>query len=180
MTERRDALVAAARFVLATHSLARSDNGWRATAGELTISHPASNVVPDEVVVCVDARAQSDASLGRLLAGLRERAAESAGRSGCGWQAAVTWQEAAVSMNSAVTRTIAEANRSPAADPIATTSWAGHDAAILATAGVPAAMLLVRAGRGGVSHSPHETADAADVSAAIETLGRALADLAGR
>jgi allantoate deiminase len=178
MTERRDALVAAARFVLATHSLARSDDGWRATAGELTISDPASNVVPDEVAVSVDARAQSDESLGRLLAGLREGAAESAGQSCCGWEAAVTWQEAAVSMDSAVTRVIAEANRSSAADPIATTSWAGHDAAILATAGVPAGMLLVRAGRGGVSHSPHETADDADVSAAIETLGRALADLA--
>jgi len=179
MTERRDALVAAARFVLATHWLARSDARWRATAGELTIGAPASNVVPDEVVVCVDARAQSDESLDRLLAGLRERAAESAGQSGCGWRAAVSWQQPAVSMSSAVTRAIAEAAGSRGADPIATTSWAGHDAAILATAGVPAGMLLVRAGRRGASHSPHETADAADVSAAIETLGRALADLAG-
>jgi acetylornithine deacetylase/succinyl-diaminopimelate desuccinylase-like protein len=66
-----------------------------------------------------------------------------------------------------------------AAGPIAATSWAGHDAGILATARVPAGMLFVRAGQAGVSHSPHETVDAADIAVAIGALARALAGLAG-
>jgi allantoate deiminase len=179
MEQRRDALVAAARFVLGAQSLALSDARWRATVGELTVSNPASNVIADEVTVVVDARARSDGSLEQLLAGLSDVAAGSARQGGCGWEATATWQEPAVSMSPQVTRALAEAAGQPAAEPVAATSWAGHDAAILATAGVPAGMLFVRAGRSGVSHSPHESADEADVQASIETLGRALADLAG-
>jgi allantoate deiminase len=178
MGQRRDALVAAARFVLGAHSLALSDARWRATVGELTVSNPASNVIADEVTVVVDARSRSDQSLERLLAGLRDVAAASAHQGGCAWEATLTWQEPAVSMSPRVSRVLAEAAGRPAAEPIAATSWAGHDAAILAAAGIPSGMLFVRAGRAGVSHSPHESADATDIFAAIETLGRALADLA--
>jgi allantoate deiminase len=179
MAQRRDAVVAAARFVLGAHSLALSDARWRATVGELTVSNPASNVIADEVTVVVDARARSDESLERLLAGLRDVAAGSARQGGCAWEATLTWREPAVSMSSLVSRALAEAAGRPAAEPIAATSWAGHDAAILAAAGIPSGMLFVRAGRAGVSHSPQESADASDIFAAIETLGRALAGLAG-
>jgi allantoate deiminase len=178
MSQRRDALLAAARFVLGTHSLARSDARWRATVGELKVSDPASNVIANEVTVGVDARARSDEALDELLADLGNVAAGSARQSGCGWEAAVIWREPAVSMNSPVTAALAAAAGRQAADMIAATSWAGHDAGILATAGVPAGMLFVRAGRAGVSHSPHETADAADITVAIETLVRALTGLA--
>jgi allantoate deiminase len=178
MTQRRDALLAAARFVAAAHSLARSDARWRATVGELTISDPASNVIPGDVMAGVDARARSDDALDLLLADLQEMAAESAAASGCGWTATVTWHEPAVSMNSRVTAALAAAAGHPAPDPVATTSWAGHDAAILATADVPAGMLFVRAGRAGVSHSPSEIAGAADIAVAVEALTRALTSLA--
>jgi allantoate deiminase len=178
MTERRDALVAAARFVLGAHLLARSDSRWRATVGELTVSNPASNVIADQVTVGVDARARSDESLNRLLAQLREVAAGSARESGCTSEATLAWREPAVSMSPPVTAALAAAAGYPAAGQIAATSWAGHDAAILATAGVPAGMLFARAGRAGVSHSPHETVGAADITVVIETLARALADLA--
>jgi allantoate deiminase len=178
MTQRRDALVAAARFVLGAHSLARSDAGWRATVGELTVHSPAGNVIADQVTVGVDARARSDESLDRLVAGLRETADASARPGGCAWAASLAWREPAVQMSAPVSRALAEAAGQPAAGPIAATSWAGHDAAILATAGIPVGMVFVRAGRAGVSHSPYETADAEDISVAIETLGRALTDLA--
>ena len=56
-------------------------------------------------------------------------------------------------------------------------SGAGHDAAILAGAGVPTAMLFVRSLNGGISHSPQEESAPADVELAVDVLAGALARL---
>jgi N-carbamoyl-L-amino-acid hydrolase len=53
----------------------------------------------------------------------------------------------------------------------------GHDAGILAAAGVPSAMIFVR-NPTGVSHSPAEYAERADCLAGVEALGAVLARLA--
>lgn len=53
---------------------------------------------------------------------------------------------------------------------------AGHDAGILAAAGIPTAMLFVR-NPTGVSHSPAEHADPADCDAGVRALTATLADL---
>jgi N-carbamoyl-L-amino-acid hydrolase len=55
---------------------------------------------------------------------------------------------------------------------------AGHDAGILATHGIPAAMLFVR-NPTGVSHSPAEHAEPADCHAGVAALAAVLADLTG-
>ena len=55
---------------------------------------------------------------------------------------------------------------------------AGHDAGILAAAGIPSAMLFVR-NPTGVSHSPAEHAETADCLAGVEALADALKELAG-
>ena len=57
-------------------------------------------------------------------------------------------------------------------------SGAGHDAGMLASAGVPTAMLFVRSLNGGISHSPEELSDEADVELGIQVLAGALARLA--
>jgi beta-ureidopropionase / N-carbamoyl-L-amino-acid hydrolase len=54
---------------------------------------------------------------------------------------------------------------------------AGHDAGILAAAGVPTAMLFVR-NPTGVSHSPDEHADAGDCHAGVDALARVVEELA--
>ncbi len=54
---------------------------------------------------------------------------------------------------------------------------AGHDAGILAAAGVPTAMLFVR-NPTGVSHSPAEHAERADCLAGVEALTAVAAELA--
>src|SRR5207244_3416874 len=56
-------------------------------------------------------------------------------------------------------------------------SGAGHDAATLAGAGVPTAMLFVRSLNGGISHSPQEESSAEDVELAVDVLAGALARL---
>ena len=57
-------------------------------------------------------------------------------------------------------------------------SGAGHDAQILADAGVPSAMLFVRSDAGGVSHAPEEHTGADAVVLAVQALEAALRELA--
>ena len=52
-------------------------------------------------------------------------------------------------------------------------TMAGHDAGILAAAGIPTAMMFVR-NPTGVSHSPEEFAEMADCLAGVEALADAL------
>jgi N-carbamoyl-L-amino-acid hydrolase len=56
-------------------------------------------------------------------------------------------------------------------------SGAGHDAMVLAAAGVPTAMLFVRSLNGGASHSPEELSSEADVEQAVAVLADALGRL---
>ena len=55
---------------------------------------------------------------------------------------------------------------------------AGHDAGILANAGVPAAMIFVR-NPTGASHTPAEWAEPEDCLAGVAALATVLADLSG-
>jgi len=57
-------------------------------------------------------------------------------------------------------------------------SGAGHDAGVLAAAGVRCGMLFVRSAAGGVSHSPEEWTEPEDVAAAVDALTATLSDLA--
>jgi N-carbamoyl-L-amino-acid hydrolase len=56
-------------------------------------------------------------------------------------------------------------------------SGAGHDAMVLAAAGVPTAMLFVRSLNGGVSHSPDELSSPEDVDLGVDALVALLARL---
>jgi N-carbamoyl-L-amino-acid hydrolase len=66
-------------------------------------------------------------------------------------------------------------SRLAAGRPVIPTA-AGHDAGVLAAAGIPSAMLFVR-NPTGVSHSPAEHAGTADCLAGVEALADALAEL---
>ena len=57
-------------------------------------------------------------------------------------------------------------------------SGAGHDAGILAAAGVDSGMLFVRSLNDGVSHSPDELSSDEDVAIAVDVLTAALGRLA--
>jgi N-carbamoyl-L-amino-acid hydrolase len=57
-------------------------------------------------------------------------------------------------------------------------SGAGHDAMVLAAAGVPTGMLFVRSLNGGASHSPSELSSAEDIELAVDALTTALGRLA--
>jgi hydantoinase/carbamoylase family amidase len=154
MDERADALVEAARFVL--HVRESAKDGARATVGALEVEPGATNVVPERVTVSVDARAPTAESLDALIESIRFEP---------------TWRLDPVAMSGqplAALRAVL-----PGAPELV--SGAGHDAMVLAAAGVPTGMLFVRSLNGGVSHCPDELSSAEDISLAVDALTETIA-----
>jgi acetylornithine deacetylase/succinyl-diaminopimelate desuccinylase-like protein len=158
MDARRDALVEAAEFVLRVRAAAR--RGTVATVGQLVVEPGAPNVVPASAAASFDARAPTSAGLDDLVAAI--------GVEPLSRVEPVAFGGAPLDALRAVL---------PGAPELI--SGAGHDAAILAGAGVPTAMIFVRSLNGGVSHSPDELSSEADIELGISALVDAL-DRIGR
>jgi acetylornithine deacetylase/succinyl-diaminopimelate desuccinylase-like protein len=156
MAERADALVEAARFIL--HVQECAIDGSLATVGVVEIEPGAANVVPGRVTVSVDARAADGDALDRLVDAI-------------GFEP--VWRQDPVPMSGPPFEALKAAL--PGAPELV--SGAGHDAMVLAAAGVPTAMLFVRSLNGGASHSPDELSSAEDIALAVDALTEALSRL---
>jgi acetylornithine deacetylase/succinyl-diaminopimelate desuccinylase-like protein len=156
MEARRDALVDAAAFVLKVRDSARAIPGTVATVGELRVDPGASNVIPERVTLSVDARAPDRGRLDELVAAI-------------GFEPAISTAPAQMD------ETVRAAFRVEGPELV---SGAGHDAGVLAAAGVRCGMLFVRSQNGGVSHSPDEHTTPEDVALATDVLADALLRLA--
>jgi len=163
MAGREDALAAAASEILRIRDAALAIPGAVATVGQVDVEPGGANVIPSRVRLSLDVRAPDAIRLDALVAAVgfvpdyRVQPAEFGGEA-----------------RTAVADAIA-ARGLPAVD---LPSGAGHDAGILAAAGVDAAMLFVRSLNGGVSHSPDELSSEEDVALAVDVLADALARLA--
>jgi N-carbamoyl-L-amino-acid hydrolase len=162
MGERDDALVTAARLVLAADAAARDEPGAVATVGRLEVEPGGSNVIPGRVTGTLDVRAPGPARRDAVVAAIGAAVptvvlSELSGDPG-------------VAFDARISAALHDAAGGAAVD---LASYAGHDAGVLAAAGVPAGMLFVRS-PDGVSHDPAEHADEADCLAGAATLERAL------
>jgi hydantoinase/carbamoylase family amidase len=178
MAGRADALSAAAAMVLELHAAAEAIEDAVATVGQLAIHPGASNVIPDRVVLTVDARAPDVARLDALEAAVEGTARRSAGARGCGAAVRRTWRLPPAPMSPRVREALGRAVAATGAEATELPSGAGHDAQVFAQAGVPTGMLFARSLAGGVSHSPEENTDAVAVELAVAALAGALAELA--
>ena len=165
MAGREDALVAAAQDVLRVREAALAIPGAVATIGQVDVEPGGANVIPSRVRLSLDVRAPDAQRLDALVAAVgfepdyRVEPAQFAGSA------------------RGVLRAAIEAGGLPVVE---LPSGAGHDAGILATAGVDAAMLFVRSLNGGVSHSPDELSADDDVRRGVDVLADALARLSAR
>ncbi len=153
MDVRRDALVPAAEYVLRVRDVAASIEGAVATVGQLDVIPGAANVVPERAQVTVDARAPDRQRLDRLVAELGLEDAH--------------YVLPPVDLVTTVLREEVERRGLPV---IELPSGAGHDAGVLAAAGVESSMLFVRSLNGGVSHSPDEHSSDEDIELGVEVL----------
>lgn len=166
LSDRRDAMIGCAQLVLAVRAAAEA-HGSLATIGKINIIPGGVNAIAGSATAWLDARAADEAALSATVAQIEERAAS---------LGAVMAEESRTPETVFDDDLVARLSRLLAAPVIDT--GAGHDAGILANAGVPAAMIFVR-NPTGVSHSPAEWADPEDCLAGVAALARVLTDLAG-
>ena len=172
MDGRRDALAAAAEVVLAVERLGRETAGLVATVGSLAVDPGASNVVPGEAHLSLDARSGTDAIRTTAVARLRAEAERIASARGIELEWMTLAASPAVEMAPALRSALAGALASEGLPVRGLVSGAGHDATVLARV-CPAAMLFVRCA-GGVSHDPRESVAESDVAVALDVLERAV------
>ena len=172
MADRRDPMLTFAMTALAANKQARLADA-RATFGRLAVQPNGTNAIPSQVTAWLDARAEETPVLEALVDAVRRQAADRADRDGTTLDVVAESVSPAVDFDHDLRDRIAA---TLGGAPVLGTG-AGHDAGILAAAGVPTAMIFVR-NPTGVSHSPAEHAERADCHAGVEALVAVLADLA--
>ena len=172
MALRRDALCAAAEFVLVVETLGRSVPGLVATVGLLEVQTPACNVVPGQIRLSVDIRHENDTWREQCANHLYEHAQRICAERNIGLEWQVIQDSQTVACSSALVQRWQRALAEEGHSVFTLASGAGHDGVAMSTL-TDIAMLFVRC-RGGVSHHPAEAVLEEDVAAAITALERFL------
>jgi N-carbamoyl-L-amino-acid hydrolase len=168
MADRRDALVPAARAVVAAHELALAEPGAVATVGRISALPGSTNQVPGEARLSLDVRAPEQGALERVREGVRAAARAE------GIEAEWLCESAdpGCIFDSALREALHDAARAEGQAAVDLAAYAGHDAGVLARH-LPAGMLFVR-NPTGISHNPAESASEEDCLAACAVLARVL------
>ena len=161
LADRDDPMLAYARLVLAARDAA-SRHGALATCGKVRVVPNGVNAIASHVTAWIDARAPRAESVRAVIADLAELSAVTEES----WTDETTFDPGLHSRIAAVLD-----------GPPMLATGAGHDAGILAGAGIASAMLFVR-NPTGVSHSPAEFATRDDCLAGVEALTTVLEELA--
>ena len=163
LADRHDPMLALAAAITAARDAA-SGQGCVATVGKVRVEPNGVNAIPSQVTAWLDARGPVEAGVRAVVEEVGERTGVRPAEES--WTGETAFDPALASRLAAL---LGDA-------PVLATG-AGHDAGILATAGVPTAMLFVR-NPTGVSHSPAEHAERADCLAGVEALTAVARELA--
>jgi allantoate deiminase len=176
MNARRDALTAAAEWIVAAEALARRRSGLVATVGHIAVTPGARNVIPGDARLTLDVRHASDAVRRQAVAELRGEAERVAAQREVGMEWGARGEVPAVPTSEELRERLAAAVREAGQPVERLPSGAGHDGVAM-SAVAPVAMLFVRCVRG-ISHNPAEAVHEADVAVALDVLERFVGGLA--
>jgi N-carbamoyl-L-amino-acid hydrolase len=171
MEDRHDPMQTYAMTALAAAKQARLA-GQRATFGRIEAVPNGTNAVPSRVTAWLDARAESNEVLAELIDGIERQGRERAERDGTRLELTPESVSPEVAFDVSLAQRLAKVLDDAPVIP----TQAGHDAGVLADAGIPTAMLFVR-NPTGVSHAPDEHAEMADCLAGVQALTDVLAEL---
>jgi len=161
---RKDAMSAAAEWIVAVEDLAQETKGLVATVGSVSTIPGAGNVIAGAVKATLDVRSAEDAVRHEAVAILLAKAEACGVSRGVRVEANLRMDQEAVAMDASLIASLAEALGDGARRLV---SGAGHDAMIVAPH-IPCAMLFLRS-PGGLSHHPDESVLMDDVQAGLDT-----------
>jgi allantoate deiminase/N-carbamoyl-L-amino-acid hydrolase len=169
MALRRDAAAAAAEIVLYVERRCAAAPTLVGTVGRLAVPGGAVNVIPGRCDLSLDIRAADDETRDAAVADVLAETDRIAKRRKVSIEVQQIQRTPAVPCSPALQAQLAAAVRRAGIAPRHLPSGAGHDA--VSFAGITEiAMLFVRCGNGGISHSPLETVTAADADIATHIL----------
>ena len=163
LEDRHDPMLALATTVLAARAAA-SAHGCVATVGKVRVEPNGVNAIPSRVTAWLDARGPGEAGVRAVV--------EAVGR-----QSGVAAVEESWTPETNFDVSLAQRLSGLLDDAPILATGAGHDAGILAGAGLSTAMLFVR-NPSGISHSPAEFAEREDCHRGVEALTRVTEELA--
>jgi len=175
MSQRKDALCAAAEFIVSVEKLAKKTDGLVATVGEIAALPGASNVIPGEARLSLDVRHEKDSLRRSAHLKLKNVAIQTARRRLLRCDYEIVHETAAVNCSRELSRLLGQSAKRGQKRLILLPSGAGHDAAIMAGI-TPSGMLFIRC-KNGISHHPDEAVKVQDVQIALEVLNDFLLSL---
>ena len=170
MDARRDALAAAARLVLAVREAARDERS-RATVGQISVRPAIPTAVPGVCELTVDQRHPDARRLATMVSEVHDAAARIAVDERVEVDFERIWAIAPIAFDDDLIDLAEEVAREVTRGCARLFSGALHDAAAVASAGVPAVMLFVQS-TGGISHAREEDTAPEHLEAAVRTLAR--------
>jgi allantoate deiminase len=165
MALRRDAMMAAAEWMLHVESIAKTTPGIVATTGRVQCEPGATNIIPGLVRCSLDLRALDDTLRFRSFVDSLDAAHGICERRGVSVEHTVELEQATVPLHASLTRLVQRCVVTAGGVSSLMCSGAGHDAMIIAPH-LPAAMIFLRSPMG-ISHNPAETVTSDDVAAAM-------------
>jgi N-carbamoyl-L-amino-acid hydrolase len=178
MNLRRDALLAAARFIGAVNEVALASKGGLATVGRIESRPNSTNTVPGEVYLTVDIRCPEEAELDRMEAAMRSRLKAVCDAAGVEAEETCTWNSPPVAFDATLVDCVRRAAEGAGLSHRDIVSGAGHDAAYTARV-VPTTMIFCPC-KDGVSHNEEESITSGEATAGAQVLLRAVLDLDDR
>jgi N-carbamoyl-L-amino-acid hydrolase len=163
MNQRRDAMLAAAKFIEAVNRIVTSLPGRQVgTVGKLQAWPGAYNVIPGKVVLGLELRDLDAAKVQMLYQKIREEASQISKSSGTTFDFTETNNIVPAPTDERIRKLIDETARSLALSTRWLPSGAGHDAQEIARL-CPVGMIFVPS-VGGISHSPKEYSRSEDIA----------------
>ncbi|APX88533.1 Zn-dependent hydrolase [Brevirhabdus pacifica] len=178
MEGRRDALVAAARFIAAVSDAAAGLEECRATVGKIEAKPGVVNAIPSRVDLTLELRAPTDDMRLAFHAKAQRLGDEIAAESGVSVTLSQTYEQPAVACAPGIKAALTKGMTASQLPLTSLPSGATHDASAMADL-CPVGMLFVRC-KGGISHRPDEHASAVDMGDAIRVLAETIKVLASK
>jgi allantoate deiminase len=168
MRLRHDPFLAGAEMALALERIAAAIPDAVGTVGRVDVRPGGVNVIPGQVTISLDMRARTDAMLRQLTSEMDREITRIAKARGVEMKVEPMLETKAAPCAPGLIGQLDNAVRKCGIKPLHLPSGAGHDGMAMIALG-PIGMLFVRC-KAGISHSPLESVEAADVTVAATVL----------